>query len=635
MFYCNMMNQLNTTQPFMLSKFQNEDSISLFTGNIVECDRLDGIRNFRTKKDVILLPFSSASEKYDFIKDYGRKIIVMNVINEDKISIKDAISCDFISDTCEISDMKFIQSDGEYLKVVDDIIKKEINNGEGSNFMICLKSQGQIKDFSINKAIGLFLRLAKNEYGAYHIFCFFTGKDFFIGASPECHLNVSKDKVDCNRISGTFKKENSLSKVRMQPISGTFRKNDDSISIVKNDILNFLNDKKEINELFMTIDEELKMMAKICPFGGKIIGPRLREMSKVIHTEYLLSGHTDMGIYDVIKESLHAATLVGSPIENAFRITQKYNDFDKEYYGSLIGIIDEDDNFDSSITIRTIRVGLDGNFSLFAGASIVKDSIPESELKESKAKMSSMLYNLSNYNEEITPKLLDYFQFDHDICEALQERNKDLSHFWFFDKSGGYDTCDSLRGNRVLIIYNEDSFTEMLKHILNKTGLITEVSSYKNCDINNMDGYDLVIVGPGPGNPNDMQNQKIAKVYRLVENLFESKIPTLGICLGHQIMSKYLGLNVEVGKKIMQGEQKCINLFGNDAIVGFYNTFFAIKDRDLEGVNFSYDKETLAIYAMRGKGFSSFQFHPESLLTQSGFEIIKNEIKYLFEHVNR
>lgn len=630
-----MLNKLDIKQPFMLSKFQNEDSISLLSGNIVECDRLDEIRNFRTKKDVILLPFSSASEKYDFIKDYGRRIIVMNVMHEGDISIKDAISHDFIRDTCQIDNMNFIQSDEEYIKAVDNVIQKEINNGEGSNFMICLKSQGVIKDFSLSKALGLFLRLIKNEYGAYHIFCFFTGKDFFIGASPECHLNVSKDKVDCNRISGTFKKENSLSRIRMQPISGTFRKNDDPINIVKNDILDFLRDKKEINELFMTIDEELKMMAKICPFGGKIIGPRLREMSKVIHTEYLLSGHTDMNIYDVIRDSLHAATLVGSPIENAFRITQKYNNFDKEYYGSLIGILDENDNFDSSITIRTMRIGLEGDFGIFAGASIVKDSIPENELRESKAKMSSMLYNLSNYNENMTPKLLDYFQFDHDICEALQERNKDLSHFWFFDKSDRRDICNNLNGKKVLIIDNEDSFTEMLKHILNKIGLVTDVLSYKNCDINNINVFDLVIVGPGPGNPNDMQNQKIAKVFSVVEYLFVNNIPTLGICLGHQIISKYLGLNVVVGKKVMQGEQKCINLFNKDAIVGFYNTFFALKEMDLDDVNFSYDPETLAIYAMRGKRFSSCQFHPESLLTKNGFDIIQSEIEYLLKHVNR
>ena len=77
----------------------------------------------------------------------------------------------------------------------------------------------------------------------------------------------------------------------MNPISGTFRKSaDQSVEQLQASFSEFLKDQKEIDELFMVTDEELKMMCRICPDGGAIIGPQALEMAHLIHTEYVLQG---------------------------------------------------------------------------------------------------------------------------------------------------------------------------------------------------------------------------------------------------------------------------------------------------------------------------------------------------------
>ena len=78
----------------------------------------------------------------------------------------------------------------------------------------------------------------------------------------------------------------------MNPIRGTFRvrRDDGDERASRTRLLDFLADEKEIYELFMVVDEELKMMCDICHEGGQVLGPFLKPMTHLIHTEYLLAG---------------------------------------------------------------------------------------------------------------------------------------------------------------------------------------------------------------------------------------------------------------------------------------------------------------------------------------------------------
>lgn len=451
---------LKINEPFLLVKNENSSDIIFCSfGKINKFDNLNNVKIFYKKIEniLILMPFSSIKEKYSDINIKRDNKILSGKIDSQTILQLGGLD-NYLKYECIINESKFEISDEDFKSNVQNVIDNEINNGSGSNFLIAQKLTGSFESFDKNKALGLFARLCKNEYGAYQVFCLFTGEFYLIGASPECHLNV-QDKI-----------------VRMQPISGTYRKTDETTKVQKDKILNFLSDKKEINELFMTVDEELKMMAKICSSCGMIIGPRLREMSKVIHTEYLLTGETEMDVFDAIKESMFAATVIGSPLKKAAEISEVYNNIDRKYYGGLIGIFQDENHFDSSIVIRSIMIENNGDFEICTGASVVQDSVPENELLEVKAKLSGMLSNFQNTNLiKNLNKIMPYLQFDHNICETLCKRNQNLSNFLFFDKNGKYTIDDQCTEMKVVIIDNEDDFVNSLSHMLTKMGMISKI----------------------------------------------------------------------------------------------------------------------------------------------------------------
>lgn len=84
---------------------------------------------------------------------------------------------------------------------------------------------------------------------------------------------------------------------------------------------------------------------------------------------------------------------------------------------------------------------------------------------------------------------------------------------------------------------------------------------------------DLVIIGPGPGNPEDASSAKMQKNLQFIAHLMEAKIPFAGICLGHQLICRSLEISIKKKQDPSQGVPKLIDFFGTMETVGFYNTF--------------------------------------------------------------
>ena len=185
-------------------------------------------------------------------------------------------------------------------------------------------------------------RLLTSERGAYWTYCFWTGDRFLIGASPERHVSVHGGDV------------------RMNPISGTFRLRGVEPAERKERLLEFLADEKEIYELFMVVDEELKMMCDICHEGGQVLGPFLKPMTHLVHTEYLLAGRTRSDVRDVLRDTMFAATVTGAPVENACRLIHEYESEGRGYYAGALALLGRDADgaptADSPIIIRTADV---------------------------------------------------------------------------------------------------------------------------------------------------------------------------------------------------------------------------------------------------------------------------------------
>jgi phenazine biosynthesis protein phzE len=404
---------------------------------------------------------------------------------------------------------------------------------------------------------------------------------------------------------------------------------------LKDELLTFLKDQKEINELFMVVDEELKMMARMCSEGGSIVGPLLKEMSQLIHSEYLLSGISGKDIFELFADSMFAATVVGSPVENACRIIKKYSKNSRGYYGSGLMLVGRDadgsDYLDSPITIRTLEIDNGGRFCFSTGATLVKDSVPEEEVRETAAKSRAILRPLlAKSGSKASPPLLPGFCNDDEIIETLSRRNQDLSNFWFFKQEGTVHSRLRLVPEKIslTLIDNGDDFIYMLRHIFNSPGLSTNIVKYQDYEARE-DKADITVLGPGPGNPNNDSDEKINKNMAITAMLLGAGKKALFICLGHQILCRCLGYEVHKKARPLQGSQLEIDLFGDREKVGFYNTFAAWKTPGESRHDYATLGESDELAAIKGETFIGFQFHPESILTKNGFVILQQALAHL------
>jgi phenazine biosynthesis protein phzE len=325
---------------------------------------------------------------------------------------------------------------------------------------------------------------------------------------------------------------------------------------------------------------------------------------------------------------MFAPTVTGSPLENACRVIGRYEKEGRGYYSGVAALIGRDRagrrTLDSSILIRTADIDAAGRVRIGVGATLVRHSDPASEVAETTAKAAGLLEALC---AEPPEQLADH----PEVRGALEGRNDDISGFWRQEQAERTFWTPELIGRRVLVVDAEDTFTSMIGHQLRSLGLQVTVRRFDEPHV--MAGHDLVVLGPGPGDPSDLSHPKIAHLRGAVQLLLDSGVPFLAVCLSHQVLSGVLGLPLRRRKVPNQGVQRVIDLFGRRTRVGFYNTFAARAEADefepagLAGpVAVSRDRETGEVHALRGPGFASMQFHPESVLTADGVGILREAL---------
>lgn len=577
-----------------------------------QCDRL------------VAVPFRQVAERGFEAHDDGTPLVVVDVETELEFSVADVV--DAIDDTgVEFADRGgFDVDDTDYAKVVEAIIADEIGQGEGANLVVGRHYRAVVADWGADKALTVFRRLLERERGAYWTFLFFTGDRYLVGASPERHVSVHGGDVRMNPISGTF---------RVRPAAGDERG-------VRRRLLEFLRDEKEIYELFMVVDEELKMMCDICTEGGQVLGPFLKPMTHLVHTEYLLAGRTTRDVREVLRDTMYAATVTGSPVENACRLIKEYEPEGRGYYGAALAMFGRDPDgepvVDSPIVIRTADVDLDGRLRVTAGATLVRDSDPAYEVAETHAKAGGILSAFGLVPPAPAPDVdLAELTADEDVLIALNSRNRRLSGFWLDDQAGT-PPDPRLAGRSVVILDGEDDFVNMLRHVLARMGMSSAVVRHDDYVPGCLDGYDLVIVGPGPGDPRDDADPKMAALRHAVATLLEQERPFLAVCLGHQALCHRLGIPLAYKDIVFQGTQSEVVVNGRRERVGFYNTFVGRVPTGPdgagagaaggfmlpEGVTVEPDPETGDVNALAGPHYRGVQFHAESILTEHGFDLV-------------
>jgi 2-amino-4-deoxychorismate synthase len=587
--------------PFCI--YRRGDSTFLVRGEVSTSSLLSEMPQPGDLPVISIVPYSQLRERGFKVHDEGEQIVSLTADHIEQVQPEELTR--HLDREFSVSDVSFDVSDESFANEVHRIIHDEICRGEGSNFLFSRSGRAQIADFSKEIALAIFERLLRNEFGAYMTFCFYDGERYFIGASPERHLTIEEGVVTMNPICGTLLKRDLKD---------------------RNSLISFLQDPKEVNELFQVVDEELKMMSRLCPDGGVVRGPFLKEMGDVVHTEYELVGRTKMNVIDAFRDSMFAATMIGSPLENAARVIHRHEKESRRYYSSAIvfhAIEDGREIFDSAITIRSMEVSNNGELLLRSGSSIVRDSSPEAETNEVKAKIAGVLRAITTSvpAKELLPSLVD-----EEIESKLAQRNETLSSFWLEQQSTPAG-APTMSGRSALVIDNEDEFTFMLGHVLRHLGFHVEIKNFDDADLKT-EGSDLVVVGPGPGDPNDTSDAKMSRVHEIVEDLIRGDQPFLAVCLGHQIVCRQLGMQVGPVDPPLQGVQLPIDLYGRSELVGFYNTFLASGMPARKDVEVAQDA-TGRVMALRSARFHTFQFHLESVLTQNCEQILRESIEMI------
>ncbi|MFK0106164.1 anthranilate synthase family protein [Streptomyces sp. NPDC091217] len=562
---------------------------------------------------LIVAPYRQITERGFTAPDDGAPLIALSITGQDRVPVPELL-LRLPDRPTSVTAHGFDIDDEQYAETVRRVVTDEIGTGEGANFVVKRSFLADIGDYSPRDALVFFRRLLEREQGAYWTFVIHTGDRTFVGATPERHISVSGGNAVMNPISGTY---------RYPPAGPTLE-----------GVTEFLADRKETDELYMVVDEELKMMARICEGGGRVLGPYLKEMARLAHTEYFIEGRTDRDVREILHETLFAPTVTGSPLESAVRVIRKYEPEGRGYYSGVAALIGHDTGagraLDSAILIRTADIDARGSVRIGVGATLVRHSDPMSEVAETRAKASVLLGALENGQGK-------RYGSHPDVCAALTRRNSGIARFWLDESTGRPPAVTGLAGLNALIIDAEDTFTAMIGLQLRSLGVRVTVRHFD--DPYGFEGHDLVVMGPGPGDPRAVDDPKIRSLRSAVECLLAGQRPFVAVCLSHQVLSLGLGLDLVRRDVPNQGVQREIDLFGSRERVGFYNTFAACSDEDKQdvtgigAVEVSRDPATGEVHALRGPGFASMQFHAESVLTVDGPRILGRTIQEVLDHV--
>jgi anthranilate synthase/aminodeoxychorismate synthase-like glutamine amidotransferase len=184
----------------------------------------------------------------------------------------------------------------------------------------------------------------------------------------------------------------------------------------------------------------------------------------------------------------------------------------------------------------------------------------------------------------------------------------------------------------IVMIDNYDSFTYNLVQMLQMIGEEVRVRRNNEVDLPSLDQLkpSALLVSPGPGNPDE------AGISVEAIRHFAEKTPVLGVCLGHQSIAAAFGGRIVRAERIMHGKVSPIFHDGRTLYNGLQNPFEATRYHSLlvdkgalpDCLEVSAWTEEGEIMGLRHRQYrvEGVQFHPESILTTSGSQMIKNFI---------
>ncbi|MFC4061840.1 anthranilate synthase component I [Planomonospora corallina] len=437
-----------------------------------------------------------------------------------------------------------------------------------------------------------FYRGLRKANPAPYEFLFNLGEgEHLVGASPEMYVRVSGDRVETC------------------PISGTIARGGNPVEDAEA-IRTLLSSVKEESELTMCTDVDRNDKSRICvPGSVQVIGRRQIEMySRLIHTVDHIEGRLRPGFdaLDAFLTHMWAVTVTGAPKTWAMQFIEDHEATTRRWYGGAVGYIGFDGSMNTGLTLRTAQIR-GGVATVRAGATLLFDSDPDAEERETELKASALLGALAAVG---APQA------------AAQEREQ-------------AESALPGEGMKVLLVDHEDSFVNTLADYFRQQGaeVVTLRHGFPTGMIDEI-APSLVVLSPGPGWPSDFG------LPALVGELYTRDLPVFGVCLGLQGMVEQAGGTLELLSYPEHGKRGQVKRLGDSALLdGLPEEFVAARYHSLHakqpGVDgfavtaLTPDGAVMAIEDVERRRFA-VQFHPESILTAeggAGAKIIANVLR--------
>lgn len=603
--------RVSKTKPDYLEIFEGSKIVKLKSVKDIQDLAVDG------KFQCFMIPYSAIAEyggevKEDYLSptvftvDYYTKILISDTDRENSFRYSKKINSKI--------NISPAVSDKEYERLIKYARDNLIRSGEGCNFVFRRDFIANFpSDVDISEiALSCFLGIFSSKDIAFWNYAWFDGRDIVVGASPEPLLSVREGIA------------------RMTPISGTFRGAMDSRTLEE-----FLLDEKEIFELNMVLDEELKIMSRICRSLVRVDGPKLIKAGDILHTSFSIEGRLSANIGEALLRTLGAPTVVGIPILAAQKHVYKLENSSRKYYSGTCGVMyknhDGDVDLESALVIRSIEFEYGNNFGkISAGSTIVQKSNEKLEVIEVNSKIISVanlmgvqVHNINYYPNEINevssePYLANSIS-DCSVKRIIKDRALAVPHVW---KDKGV-TDIGIR-SKILLLECGDNFIWMISYILERNGYKTSVVNWA-ADLSDeyIADYDCIILGPGPGDPK-VDDTRSASIIRYYEYARTKNVAVCAVCLSHQIIARLDGYNLKkISGKGFQGRKKKFKIDNEEQIFATYNSYQVIDHDDITVLDYR-----------KKNGFRSFQWHPESILSERGDVFLVNEIQKIIKESN-
>lgn len=410
--------------------------------------------------------------------------------------------------------------------------------------------------------------------------------EFLVSASPEMFVRSDGRRVETC------------------PISGTIARGTDAIGDAEQ-IRQLLNSEKDEFELNMCTDVDRNDKARVCVPGTiKVLARRqIETYSKLFHTVDHVEGMLRPGFdaLDAFLTHAWAVTVTGAPKLWAMQFVEDHERSPRRWYAGAIGAVNFDGSINTGLTIRTIRM-TDGLAEVRVGATCLFDSDPAAEDRECQVKAAALFQALRG------------------------DPPKPLSSF-------APDATGS--GKRVLLIDHDDSFVHMLADYFRQVGASVTVVRYVHAlDMLKQKRWDLLVLSPGPGRPEDFGIKKT------IDAALENKLPVFGVCLGLQAIGEYFGGELGQLTHPAHGRPSRVQVRGgrlmgnlpNEIVIGRYHSLYVERDSMPEVLNVTASTEDGVAMALEHKTLpvAGVQFHPESLMSlgnEVGLRIVENAFR--------